>query len=49
MCKNECNLCLGCKKHQKSEAVWMFFSENGRQALELLSKNDAPVCASAHS
>lgn len=48
MCKNQGNPCPGCKKHQKSEAVWMFFSEDERQALEVLSKTEAPVRAEAH-
>lgn len=49
MCKNECNPCLGCKKHQKSEAVWIFFTEAERQALEVSSENGAPVRTFAHS
>jgi predicted Fe-S protein YdhL (DUF1289 family) len=48
MCRNEGNPCPGCKKHKISEASWMFFSDDERQALEALSKTEAPVRAEAH-
>ncbi|WP_238939644.1 DUF1289 domain-containing protein [Marivita cryptomonadis] len=38
MCKNEGNPCPGCKKHKTSDAAWMFFSEDERQALEAMSQ-----------
>ncbi len=48
MCKNEGNPCPGCKKHKISEAVWMFFSDDERQALEALSKKAEPAHVAAH-
>ncbi len=48
MCKNAENPCPGCKKHKTSEAAWMFFSDEEREALEVLSKTQAPVRAAAH-
>jgi predicted Fe-S protein YdhL (DUF1289 family) len=49
MCKNEGNPCPGCKKHKTSDAAWMFFSEDARQALAAMSQTKAPAHAAAHS
>ena len=48
MCKNEGNPCPGCKKHKKSDAAWMFFSDDERRTLEILSKSEAPARPDAH-
>ena len=48
MCKNVDKPCPGCKKHTTSGAGWMFFSDDKRQALEVLSKTEAPARAAAH-
>ena len=48
MCKNEGNPCPGCKKHKTSEAAWMFFNDDERQALEVLSKAQTPARTAAH-
>lgn len=49
MCKNEGNPCPGCKKHKKSDAALMFFTDDERQTLEVLSKMEAPARPAAHS
>ena len=48
MCKNEGNPCPGSNKHQKSKAGWMFFRDDERQAVEVLSKAEVPARAEAH-
>lgn len=42
MCKNAKNPCPGCKKHNKADVVWMFFTDEERQAAE------ASTTASSH-
>lgn len=39
MCKNANTPCPGCKKHNRDDAVWMFFTDEERQALEASSKH----------
>jgi predicted Fe-S protein YdhL (DUF1289 family) len=39
MCKNANTPCPGCKKHNRDDAVWMFFIDEERQALEASSKH----------
>jgi predicted Fe-S protein YdhL (DUF1289 family) len=48
MCKNEGNPCPGCKKNKPSEASWMFFGDDERQALEALTKTETPHGRAAH-
>ncbi len=47
MCKNADNPCPGCKKHKKADAVWMFFTDEERQAIETPDKT--PTLVDAHS
>ena len=37
MCKNADKPCPGCKKHKKSEAEWMFFTDEEREKFEAVS------------
>lgn len=48
MCKNEGNPCPGCKKHKTSDAAWMFFTNDERDEMEVLSNRKAPAPAAAH-
>lgn len=34
MCKNSENPCPGCKKHKKTDPVWMFFTDEECGAFE---------------
>lgn len=43
MCKNANNPCPGCKKHTASEAAWMFFTDEERQAPETTGRLKAPA------
>jgi predicted Fe-S protein YdhL (DUF1289 family) len=47
MCKNEGNPCPGCKKHEKADAAWMFFTDEERRAIEASGK--APTLVDAQT
>ena len=40
MCKNTNTPCPGCKKHERTEAAWVFFTDEER--LALAKSNKAP-------
>lgn len=48
MCKNADTPCPGCKKHKKSDAAWMFFTDDERQAPDVLGKPHLPATAASH-
>lgn len=41
MCKNAKTPCPGCKKHEKVDATWMFFTDDERKAIEGSRKRPA--------
>ncbi|CAD0187114.1 MULTISPECIES: hypothetical protein [unclassified Ruegeria] len=41
MCTNAKTPCPGCKKHEKADADWMFFTDDERKATEALRKRPA--------
>jgi predicted Fe-S protein YdhL (DUF1289 family) len=45
MCKNANTPCPGCKKQEKADAVWMFFTDDERQTIEATNKTPALVVA----
>ena len=42
MCKHADNPCPGCKKHEGSETVWKFFTDEERARFDHKGKTDNP-------
>ena len=40
MCKNADNPCPGCKKHDKTDPAWMFFTDEERTRIERDGKTE---------
>ena len=48
MCKNADKPCPGCNKCKKPDAAWMFFTDDERTLLEVLSQTDTPIRPTSH-